>query len=242
MATMMFWPQCSPWSGGLIPGNDRHGKEDAAHGYRRPLDGDWFDVSLDEKAPVVPPAVDVPVLDLPPDVPAPNVAPANVLTDALLTAPPVAPAVAPFEVSGRVDLSWTPTEPPAAPSPVADFPSQDDRMDAGMPPTPAPPMAAPLATTQPVEAFLAESTAENAYVPPPPMDFASAAGGFPQGAPMEAPLAPVNDWGFPPTDTLAMPHKCSNAGFNRRAGSTDGRTSRSQRARCPTGKLVRLAD
>lgn len=25
-----------PWSGGLIPGNDRHGKEDAAHGYRRP--------------------------------------------------------------------------------------------------------------------------------------------------------------------------------------------------------------
>lgn len=170
-----------------------------------PLDGDWFDVSLDEKAPVVPPAVDVPVLDLPPDVPAPNVAPANVLTDALLTAPPVAPAVAPFEVSGRVDLSWTPTEPPAAPSPVADFPSQDDRMDAGMPPTPAPPMAAPLATTQPVEAFLAESTAENAYVPPPPMDFASAAGGFPQGAPMEAPLAPVNDWGFPPTDTLAMP-------------------------------------
>jgi PAS domain S-box-containing protein len=170
-----------------------------------PLDADWFDVSLDEKAPAVPPAVDVPVLDLPPDVPAPNVAPANVLTDALLTAPPVAPAVAPFEVSGRVDLSWTPTEPPAAPSPVADFPSQDDRMDAGMPPTPAPPMAAPLATTQPVEAFLAESTAENAYVPPPPMDFASAAGGFPQGAPMEAPLAPVNDWGFPPTDTLAMP-------------------------------------
>ncbi|QUW00512.1 PAS domain-containing protein [Chloracidobacterium sp. MS 40/45] len=170
-----------------------------------PLDGDWFDVSLDEKAPTATAAVDVPVLDLPPDVPAPNVAPANVLTDTLLTAPPVAPAVDPFEVSGKVDLSWTPTETPAAPSPVADFPSQDDRMDAGMPPTPAPPMAAPLATTQPVEAFLAESPAESTYVPPPPMGFAPAAGGVSQGVSIEAPLAPVNDWGFPPADTPAMP-------------------------------------
>ncbi len=163
-----------------------------------PLDGDWFDVSLDERAPTATAAVDVPVLDLPPDVPAPNVAPANALTDALLTAPPVAPAVDPFEVSGKIDLSWTPTETPAAPSSAADFPSQNDRMDAGMPPAPAPPMTAPPATTQPVEAFLAES-------PPPPMDFAPAAGGFSQGVSIEAPLAPVNDWGFPPADTPAMP-------------------------------------
>ncbi len=163
-----------------------------------PLDGDWFDVSLDEKAPTATAAVDVPVLDLPPDVPAPNVAPANALTDALLTAPPVAPAVDPFEVSGKIDLSWTPTGTPAAPSSAADFPSQDDKMDAGMPPAPAPPMTAPPATTQPVEAFLAESTS-------PPMDFAPAAGGFSQGVSIEAPLAPVNDWGFPPADTPAMP-------------------------------------
>jgi len=176
-----------------------------------PLDGDWFDVSLDEKSPATAAAVDVPVLDLPPDVPATHVAPANVLTDTLLTAPPVAPAVAPFEVSGKVDLSWTPTEAPAEPSSVAGFPSQDDRMDAGMPPVPAPPMAAPLdttpssvpplATAQPVEAFLGGNT----YLPPPPMDFAPAAGGFSQGTPIEAPLAPVNDWGFPSADTPAMP-------------------------------------
>ncbi len=163
-----------------------------------PLDGDWFDVSLDEKSPAVTAAVDVPVLDLPPDVPATSVAPANVLTDTLLTAPAVAPTVAPFEVSGRVDLSWTPTETPAEPSPVADFPSRNDITDTGMPPAPAPPMAAPLATTQPVEALLEES-------PPPPMDSTPAAGGFSQGVSIEAPLAPVNDWGFPPADTPAMP-------------------------------------
>ncbi|AEP11406.1 PAS domain-containing protein [Chloracidobacterium thermophilum] len=170
-----------------------------------PIDGDWFDVSLDEKAPAVPPAVDVPVLDLPPDVPAPNVAPASVPTDALLTAPPVAPAVAPFEVSGRVDLSWTPAEAPAAPSVAdfssTDFPSQGDGMDTGPPPASVASMTVPPAITQPVEAFLTEST----YVPPPPMEFPSAAGGFSQGVPMEAPLAPVNNWGFPPADTPVMP-------------------------------------
>ncbi len=168
-----------------------------------PLDGDWFDVSLDETSPAATAAVDVPVLDLPPDVPATSVAPANVLTDALLTAPAVAPAVDPFEVSGKVDLSWTPTETPTEPSPVADFPSRNDITDTGLPLAPAPPMAAPLATTQPVEALPVEALLEES--PPPPMDFAPAAGGFSQGVSIEAPLAPVNDWGFPPADTPAMP-------------------------------------
>ncbi len=164
-----------------------------------PLDGDWFDISLDEKPPAAAAAVDVPVLDLPPDPPAPNVTPSHAPGDIHFTAQPSVPAAAvdPFEVQGQVDLSWTPAEVPAGMPPAMDFPAQGN-LETPLAAAPLPPPS----LSQPTEAFPMDSP----YAPPP-MDFGSAAGGFSQGAPVEieAPIAPVNDWGFPSADTAVMP-------------------------------------
>lgn len=172
-----------------------------------PLDGDWFDVSLEAKP--VPPATaaDVPVLDLPVDVPVPNAPQTDVLDDAPLSTSPTAPLADPFEVQGRVDLSWTPAEAPAATSPAGEhFASQEGWTETGgmspgqdLPVSPPATIPPPLADSPPLETF---PVAGSAYGPP--MAFAPDAGGFSQDPQTTPPLSPVSEWGFSSSTPAAM--------------------------------------
>ncbi len=88
-----------------------------------PLEGDWFDVSLDVSTPGERrDESDSAVLELPPeDLPPVSAVPQmdEPLRDTVLTVPSVSPGVDPFEVPGHVDLSWTPMESaPMPPAPV----------------------------------------------------------------------------------------------------------------------------
>ncbi|MGQ9896121.1 MAG: PAS domain-containing protein [Acidobacteriota bacterium] len=156
-----------------------------------PLEDNWFDVSLDQNPPTA--TVDVPVLDLPLDVPVPDItAPAPPSGDVRPTTPPPTPAVDSFEVHGRVDLSWTPAEAPAGLPSITTSPAGG----MGTPPVDTP----PFASTEPAKVSLPET----AYAAPLPVDVTSAVGDLPQGTPIETPLAPVNDWGFPSSDPVAI--------------------------------------
>lgn len=117
-----------------------------------PLEGDWFDVSLDASTATA--AADGAVLELSLEEPQSTVPPVDAWRE---TPPAVPPSVAAFEVAGKIDLSWTPVE--GAPASLPSPPDVGDEAFLAAPPhdPSPPPLTSPPDLSPPV------------VTPPPPM-------------------------------------------------------------------------